>query len=134
MVLGNNEVPTFVLGSQLDTLAEKIVHLLAAVLNSPVFDDDAVAAVHQPACELLSCLLARLQPDEARSLRRAFGVAISDTVEVAGRENGSAMADSLTMCVQSAIPALEIAACQLIDLLLTDAADLHTLHMSNIQV
>ena len=44
------------------------------------------------------------------------------------------MVDSLTLCMLSAAPHLEIAACQFMDLAITDASDLLMLHMTSTQV
>jgi hypothetical protein len=125
---------SFMAAGLLDEFVKDVVHLLADVLHAPEFDDDSFAAVHQPAYELLSCLLVTLDGEEALLFRNALGAAIGETVRLDGETNGSAMADSLTLCVQSAISTLEIAACQFVDVLLTNGPDLLLLHMSSSQV
>ena len=103
---------------------DKTVNLLAEAFETKtVFDDDAFARVNQSSYELLSTLLVRTEDAASATVRQALRRAVGLTVRTAGRSDGSTLVDSLTLCMLSAAPHLEIAACQFMDLAITDASE-----------
>jgi hypothetical protein len=134
MILGD-DVPSFLGAECLELAVEATVNLLAEAFETKtVFDDDAFARVNQSSYELLSTLLVRTEDAASATVRQALRRAVGLTVRTAGRSDGSTLVDSLTLCMLSAAPHLEIAACQFMDLAITDASDLLMLHMTSTQV
>ena len=135
MVLGEQSPGVDEGGRSAKELVEATVILLAEVFDArSAFDDEAFAVVHQAACELLSVLLARSDDATCKATRQALNTAVGRTIRTSARRDGSALADALTVCMLSALPELEVAVCQFLDMLVADANDLLALHMSSTQV